>query len=50
MIRFGAFNVRKQLLFETKRFTEKQFAKAIEMAKDFEEELIAAVVAENKAA
>ena len=50
MIRFGPFNIRKRLLFETKRFTEKQFAKAIEMAKGFEDELIAAVVAKNKAA
>ena len=47
---YTMFKGRKQFLFETARFSAKQFARAVEMAKDVEEELIAVVVAENKAA
>ena len=50
MISYAMFTGRKKLLFETKRYSAKQFKQAIEMAKDVEEELIAVVVAENKAA
>lgn len=50
MVSFALFSGRKRLLFETARYTDKQFAKAVDMAIDYEEELIAAVVAENKAA
>ena len=49
-ISFDLFAGRKRLLFETARFSGKQFARAIEMAKDFEGELVAAVAADNKAA
>ena len=49
-ISFTMFTGYSRFLLETKRFSEKQFANAIEMAKDYEEELIAAVVAKNKAA
>ena len=50
MLSYELFAGRKRLLFETARFSAKQFNKAVEMAKGFEDELIAAVVAENKAA
>jgi len=49
-ISFVAFTGQSQFLLETKRFSAKQFAQAIEMSKAYEEELIAAVVAKNKAA
>jgi hypothetical protein len=49
-ISFELFSGRKQFLLETARYTAKQFARAVEMAKDVEDELIAAVVAEIKAA
>ncbi len=50
MLSYELFAGRKRLLFETAKFSAKQFAKAVEMAKGFEDELIAAVVSENKAA
>ena len=50
MVSFDLFSGRRQLLFETSRFTAKQFARAVEMAKGMEDELIASVAAENKAA
>ena len=50
MIRYAMFSWCKQLLFETARYTDKQFTRAIEMAKDVENELITTVVAESKAA
>lgn len=50
MVSFDLFSGRRQLLFETSRFTAKQFARAVKMAKDVEDELIASVAAENKAA
>ena len=50
MIRFVAFTGQKRLLLEVSRFTEKQFGRAVAMAKNFEDELIDAVVSQNKAA
>ena len=50
MVSYTLFSGRSRLLLETQRFTAKQFALALEMAKDYEESLIAAVVAENTAA
>ena len=50
MVSFNLFSGCKRLLSETKRYSDKQFAKAVEIAKDYEDELIAAVVAENMAA
>ena len=47
---FDLFAGRKQFLFETARYTDRQFSRAVTMAADFEDELITAVVAENKAA
>jgi len=48
MVSYTLFSGKGRLLFETQRFTAKQFAKAVEMAKEFEEELIADVVAKSK--
>lgn len=50
MVSFDLFSGRSKLLFETSRYNAKQFAKAVEMAKGMENELIATVAAENKAA
>jgi hypothetical protein len=50
MISFALFSGCKRLLLETKRYSDKQFSRAVEMAKDYEEGLITAVVAESKAA
>ena len=50
MVSFNLFSGRRKLLFETSRYTAKQFARAVEMAKDVEAELIATVAAENQAA
>ena len=50
MVRYTMFTGRKHLLLQTARYSDKQFARAVELAKDFEDELINAVVAENKAA
>ena len=50
MIGFTMFTGRKKFLLETSRYSAKQFELAVEMAKEFEDELIAAVAAENKAA
>lgn len=49
MVSFDLFSGRSQLLFETSRFTAKQFARAVEAARDMEDELIAFVAAENQA-
>ena len=49
-ISYTLFTGRKQLLLESSRYSEKQFAKAVEMSKDFEEELVNIVVTENMAA
>ena len=50
MVSFDLFSGCKRLLLETARYTDKQFQRAVEMAKNYEDELITAVVAENKAA
>jgi hypothetical protein len=50
MVSFNLFSGCKRLILETGRYSYKQFSKAVEMAKDYESELIAAVVAESKAA
>jgi hypothetical protein len=50
MVSYELFSGRSCLLFETARFTDKQFTRAIGMAEGFEEELINSVVSENKAA
>jgi hypothetical protein len=50
MIRYTMFTGLSRFLFETKRFSAKQFERAVDMAKGFEDELIAAVVEKNKAA
>jgi len=50
MVSFTMFSGQSRLLFETQRFTAKQFARAVDMAKERESELINAVVAKNKAA
>lgn len=50
MTSFDLFSGRKQLLLETARYTDKQFARAVELAKDFEDDIITAVAAECKAA
>ena len=49
-VSFIAFTGCSRLLFETQRYTEKQYARAIEMAKEYKEALIATVVERNKAA
>ena len=49
-ISYTMFTGHKRLLLKTTRYSQKQFIHALELAKGFEEELIAAVVAENKAA
>ena len=49
-ISFTMFSGRSRLLLETKRFSAKQFAQAMEMAKGQEEALIVAVIEKNKAA
>ena len=49
-VSFTAFTGYSRLLFETQRYTDKQFARALEMAKEHKETLIAAVVEKNKAA
>jgi hypothetical protein len=50
MVSFDLFSGCKRLLLETARYTDKQFQRAVEMAKNYEDELITAVVAECKAA
>lgn len=50
MVSFDLFSGVKRLILETNRYSDKQFARAIEMAKDYEDELITAVAAECKAA
>jgi hypothetical protein len=49
MTSYAMFSGRKQLLFETARYSDKQLARAVEMAKDVEDDLITAVVSENQA-
>ena len=50
MVSFKLLAGCRRLLFETSRYTAKQFARAVEMAKGMEEELIEAVVKDNQAA
>ncbi len=50
MVSYNLFSGRSRLLLETKRFTAKQFYKAVSMAEGLEEDLVAAVVAESRAA
>ena len=50
MVSFDLFSGSKRLLFETARYSVKQFDRAVELSRGFENELISAVVAENKAA
>ena len=49
-VSFTAFTGYSHLLLETKRYTDKQFARAVEMANEHRERLINDVVAKNKAA
>ncbi|MCL2047399.1 MAG: hypothetical protein FWG87_01615 [Defluviitaleaceae bacterium] len=49
-VSYALFSGKSRFLFGTKRYTAKQFERAMEMAKGYEDELTAAVVAENKAA
>lgn len=44
MISYDLFSGCKRLILETGRYSAKQFAKAVEMAKDYEDELIANAV------
>ena len=50
MVSYEMFSGFKQLLLETKRYSDKQFGQAIEMSKGVEQELIAAVIDKHKAA
>ena len=50
MVSFELFAGRKQFLLGASRYTDKQFDRAVEMAKNYEDDLITAVVAENRAA
>lgn len=50
MIGHVLFSGQSRFLFDAKRFSSKQFDRAMEMAKEYEEELIAAVVEANKSA
>lgn len=43
MVSFDLFSGCKKLILETSRYSDKQFAKAVEMAKAYEDELIASV-------
>jgi hypothetical protein len=49
-VSFDLFSGCKRLLLEVSRYTDKQFTRAVEMAKSYENEMIAAVVAECRAA
>ena len=48
-VSFKMFTGIKRLLHEVNRYSDKQFNHAVELSKEFEDELIAAVVAKNKA-
>jgi len=49
-VSFTMFSGFKHLLLETQRYTDKQFNRAVDMAKDHRESLIAKVVEQSKAA
>jgi hypothetical protein len=44
-VSYHLFSGIKRLLLQTNRYSEKQFAQAVEMAKGYENELIASVIA-----
>jgi len=50
MVSYVLLSGRSKLLFETQRYSAKQFDSAVSLANVYEDELIAAVVAESKAA
>ena len=50
MVSFTMFTGMKRLLHQVNRYTDKQFNHALEISQTYEDELIAAVVAKNKAA
>ena len=50
MVSFDLFSGCKRLILETSRYSDKQFARAVDMAKDYEDELVTAVVSECRAA
>lgn len=50
IISYVLFSGSGQLLLETNRYSDKQFARAVEMSKDVEKELVAAVTEKYKAA
>ena len=49
-VSFTMFSGFSHLLLETKRYTDKQFNRAVDMANDHRESLIAKVLEKNKAA
>jgi hypothetical protein len=49
MISFNIFAGRRKLLLKTERYSAKQFDLALNMSKDCEDELVAAVIAKNAA-
>jgi len=49
-VSFALFSGNSKLLLQTQRYTDKQFARAIDLAGEHRESLIASVVAKNKAA
>lgn len=49
MVSFDLFSGCKKLILEANRYSDKQFAKAVEMAKTFENELIATVTVSDAA-
>lgn len=49
MVSFDLFSGCKKLILKANRYSDKQFAKAMEMAKTFEDELIAAATVSNAA-
>jgi hypothetical protein len=50
MVSYAIFSGISKFLFETRRYSDKQFDRAVEMSQGMEPELIAAVVAKNKTA
>ena len=50
MVSYNLFSGRRKFLLEATRFSQKQLNFAVQLAKSYEEELINAIVAENKAA
>lgn len=50
MVSYTMFTGLKQLLHQVNRYSDKQFRHALELSQNYEDKLIAAVVAKNKAA